>query len=296
MHPSTKQRYLPADWSLQHLQPIPILVEAALHRPDPEKTEEICNELSSIGVIEVRRIKSKRDGMLVDTANHILTFNKPTLPKEIKVAMYNLKVRPYIPSPLRCFNCQKFGHTTTRCSFQKICVCGKQPHEGTPCDSPVICPNCQGNHPAQSKQCIKYKEEFAIQQLKVVEKISYFEAKNRVAVQTPTPNVTYSAAARSTTLIDQILPALKTIIQETINREVQQLRFPVPQFTTAQRPRTSSLSLPTFPKPTDKCSSEKRKRESTATPGPSEEEAASSDDSATKSTKKKGWPKGKPRK
>nr|CAH7753833.1 unnamed protein product [Callosobruchus chinensis] len=29
---------LPADWSLQHLQPIPILVEAALHRPDPEKT------------------------------------------------------------------------------------------------------------------------------------------------------------------------------------------------------------------------------------------------------------------
>ncbi|VEN48780.1 unnamed protein product [Callosobruchus maculatus] len=29
---------LPADWPLQHLQPIPILVEAALHRPDPEKT------------------------------------------------------------------------------------------------------------------------------------------------------------------------------------------------------------------------------------------------------------------
>nr|CAH7751099.1 unnamed protein product [Callosobruchus chinensis] len=91
------------------------------------------------------------------------------------------------------------------------------PHEGTPCDSPVICPNCQGNHPAQSKQCIKYKEEFAIQQLKVVEKISYFEAKNRVAVQTPTPNVTYSTATRSTTLIDQILPAFKTIIHETKN-------------------------------------------------------------------------------
>nr|CAI5845677.1 unnamed protein product [Callosobruchus analis] len=145
----------------------------------------------------------------------------------------------------------------------------------------------KGNHSAQSNQCTKYKEEFAIQQLKVVEKISYFEAKNRVAVQTPTPNVSYSAAARSTTLIDQILPALKTVIQETINREVQQLRFPVPQFTTAQRPRTSSLSLPSFPKPTDKYSSEKRKRETTATPGPSEEEAASSDDSVTKSTKKK---------
>nr|CAI5832067.1 unnamed protein product [Callosobruchus analis] len=36
--PHYQPQLLPADWPLQHLRPIPILVEAALHRPDPEKT------------------------------------------------------------------------------------------------------------------------------------------------------------------------------------------------------------------------------------------------------------------
>lgn len=78
--------------------------------------EEILNELKPQGVIEVKRMKSRRDGELKDTASLILTFNRATLPDKIRAAMYSLPVRAYIPLPMRCFNCQLFGHTASRCS------------------------------------------------------------------------------------------------------------------------------------------------------------------------------------
>lgn len=78
--------------------------------------EEIAEELQDQGVINVRRLKTKKNGTLVETANHVVTFNRPTLPKEIKAAFHLLNVRPYIPQPTRCFNCQSIGHPAWRCA------------------------------------------------------------------------------------------------------------------------------------------------------------------------------------
>lgn len=35
----------------------------------------------------------------------------------------NIKVRPIIPQPLRCYKCQKFGHFTLQCKSE-IHICG----------------------------------------------------------------------------------------------------------------------------------------------------------------------------
>lgn len=56
-------------------------------------TQEILKGVQPAGVIEIKRITTRREGNLVDTASLILTFNTPTLPKTIKVAFYSLKVR-----------------------------------------------------------------------------------------------------------------------------------------------------------------------------------------------------------
>ncbi|KAK5647068.1 hypothetical protein RI129_005532 [Pyrocoelia pectoralis] len=101
--------------------------------------EEIKENLKNQGVVDVRRIRTRRDGELIDTANHILTFNVSKLPRMIQAAFYPLQVRPYIPNPLRCFNCQRFGHSSVNCKHDKRCVCGKPTHEGIWCEEPINC-------------------------------------------------------------------------------------------------------------------------------------------------------------
>ncbi|GBN13429.1 hypothetical protein AVEN_38766-1, partial [Araneus ventricosus] len=82
-----------------------------LHTP----TEEITKELENQGVTSVRRITMRRDGKLLDTKHLIITFHSPKLPECIKARYMRLAVRPYIPTPLRCFKCQRFGHSKDSC-------------------------------------------------------------------------------------------------------------------------------------------------------------------------------------
>lgn len=212
--------------------------------------EEILENLKSIGVIDVRRLKRKIDNTLIDTPNHVLTFNNTKLPTEIKVAYYNLKVRPYIPPPTRCFNCQKFGHVSSKCNGEKLCPCGLPPHESSPCKQPITCVNCEGIHPANDKNCPKYKTEAAIINLKVTERISYGEAKKRVMINTPTRNLSYASAANAASiknddLVKQISSQLQDIITKTINQELQNaFKFiqpypPLPLSPPPQRPKRS---------------------------------------------------------
>ena len=54
---------------------------------------------------------------------------------------------------VRCFRCQLFGHTASSCHNDHTCaVCG-QNHHTSFCLNPVCCPNCRGNHPADSRAC-----------------------------------------------------------------------------------------------------------------------------------------------
>lgn len=254
--------------------------------------EEICSELKSQGVIEVRRIKTRINGDLKDTANHVLTFNTPKIPAKIKVAYYSLNVRLYIPAPMRCFRCQKFGHTATRCSNEQVCVCGKKLHEGTPCDQPVTCVNCKGPHNARSRDCPVFKQEVAIQELKAKENITYPEARKKVIIPTPR-GVSYAKAASTipkmdtTPLVQELIPQLVSALKSVfVTREVSNSTiFPLPQRSKRSRPHS-----PTYPQ-----QSEKRPHDDV--------EEIVSDESTTSQTSQtsakkrgKGWPKGVPRK
>ncbi|GBO15309.1 hypothetical protein AVEN_52684-1 [Araneus ventricosus] len=97
-------------------------------------TEEILKELQGQVVRHVRRISIRRDGQLLNTKHLILTFDSAKLPENIKAGYMRLSVRTYIPNPLRCFKCQRFGHSKTSCRGTLTCArCAEVGHESTDC-------------------------------------------------------------------------------------------------------------------------------------------------------------------
>jgi hypothetical protein len=167
--------------------------------------EEILENLAPQGVSEVRRLKAKREGRLINTNSFVLTFRLSTLPKDIKVLWLNLEVRPYIASPLRCFKCQRYGHHKNACRQAARCArCGSLEHPEGECDATPKCVNCEDDHPAYAKSCSVWQREKAIQKIKAEKNVSYLEARRTLETNTPRlpGNVTYAQA---------VVPKVKTV-------------------------------------------------------------------------------------
>ncbi|GFU18579.1 putative RNA-directed DNA polymerase from transposon X-element [Trichonephila clavipes] len=156
---------------------------------------EILEGFSSQGVIQVRRITIKKDSTRIPTKHLILTFNSPILPTNIKAGYLNCRIRPYIPNPLRCFKCQRFGHSQTSCRGQLTCSrCASVGHASTDCNLKPKCVNCLQPYPSDSKICPKWKIEKQIQEKKTSKNISYTEARKLIV---PQLSQTYAQTAKS---------------------------------------------------------------------------------------------------
>ncbi len=144
-------------------------------------SDEITQELQHQNVVDTYIMK--KDGKKLNTL--ILTFKGNTIPTHIKAGYMNIPVQPYIPAPMRCFNCQKLGHLQTHCRNEKHCAtCGKVVDENhpAPCKEPPHCVNCGGAHQSYDKTCLKYITEQAINKTKI-------EAK-KITLQQETNNTT----------------------------------------------------------------------------------------------------------
>ena len=71
--------------------------------------DEIKNNLSEQIVTDAKQIYVKKNNQIIPTNSYIINFNTPKSPK-IKIEYIITKVETFIPNPLRCLNCQKFGH------------------------------------------------------------------------------------------------------------------------------------------------------------------------------------------
>ena len=157
--------------------------------------EEISDELSAQSVSVVKRIMLQKGQKATDT--YILTFQKAELPPAIKVGYLNIKVKPYIPNPLRCYKCQDYGHGANKCTHQERCSRCGQEHANQNCKEEPFCVHCHQNHEASDRTCSRYLMERKIQQVKFTEKISFPEARKRVESETARP--LYSAAVAKKT-------------------------------------------------------------------------------------------------
>jgi len=140
--------------------------------------EEILSGLSSQGVTDavIISVKSGNERRITNTV--ILTFNLSQPPQHIKAGYLRIPVAVYIPNPLRCYKCQKFGHGSSHCKGELTCArCGGIGHDYEECQKTEHCVNCGGNHAASSKSCPKWKLEQRVQQIRAEKNISFIDAR-----------------------------------------------------------------------------------------------------------------------
>ncbi|GBM80119.1 hypothetical protein AVEN_218281-1 [Araneus ventricosus] len=164
--------------------------------------------LSKQGVIATRRINIRRGNEIIPTKHIILTFSSSKLPSSITAGYGRSPVKPYIPNPLRCFNCQRFGHSKAACRGKLTCLNFRiAGHSANGCKTNPHCFHCKQDHSSDSKDGPQWKTEKKIQEIKIKQNITYAEAKKLIA-QEKTPS--YSQAVKS-------LLFLKTRTDENIS-------------------------------------------------------------------------------
>jgi hypothetical protein len=137
------------------------------------------------GAVWAHRITVMRDGKISETPSVILAFEE-NIPNRVQVGLYSFKVEPYIPKPIRCGNCQRYGHKTRNCNKSThTCPRCAGNHQFTACNSgnhATKCINCGGNHNAAYKGCIKYKAIATALKSTVTEGLTFSEAlkKNNI--------------------------------------------------------------------------------------------------------------------
>ena len=162
--------------------------------------DDLVHELADQGVTHVKRFTTKRDSGIVKTNTYLITFSCASLPREIKAGYCNIRVEVFIPNPLRCYKCQRYGHGVSRCTNGHICHrCGSDEHEGFDCKEAPHCHNCKGAHMASSKECPIWIREAEICKIKTTKNISFAEARKLFNATTSTPTIqkTYSATVKS---------------------------------------------------------------------------------------------------
>ena len=139
--------------------------------------DEIKNNLCKQGITDAKQISIKRNNPIIPTNTYILNFNAPKPPTEIKIGYLITKVETYIPNPLRCHNCQKFGHHKEKCTRPPICKNCRETRNHIDYQQPPKCANCKQNHSADSKECELWRKEKRILEVKHTKNISYPEAR-----------------------------------------------------------------------------------------------------------------------
>ena len=147
-----------------------------------ESDDNIRENLQEQGVTAAKRLKVKKGHDFVDNNTILLTFNSVVPPKTLKIFYRIIPVEMYVPNPLRCFNCQRFGHHENNCPIDIGSVCercgkGGDDHHTNQCTNPAKCVNCGKDHLSRSSECEVWKKEKEIMKLKVTKNLTYPEAR-----------------------------------------------------------------------------------------------------------------------
>lgn len=156
---------------------------------------EIVEELKSQGVVEIYKYQKKNvEGKLSPCGVVLLTFDRYSTPEKMDISWHKVKVRQYIPNPMRCKSCQLLGHTKKWCKNSPLCEnCALPPHTPEECTR-IFCVNCSEDHPSSSRDCKKFKQQKEILKIKTIEKCSLKVAKEKYQHTTSTPPLVLSFA------------------------------------------------------------------------------------------------------
>ena len=213
-----------------------------------ESEENILEYLRSQDVIAVKRFKIQKGHSQIETNTLLLTFKKIEVPKSLRIFYRFVPVDVYIPNPLRCYNCQRFGHHEMNCpedigSVCEKCGMGNHDHITSRCKNETKCVNCGQNHLSKSTECEVWKKEKEIMKIKVTKNLTYLEARSLYEHQ---PETTFSKIVQSAQIAkpvtkssatqvdenDKIITASTKIIEPRIKKAVKPSNQPKPSTST----------------------------------------------------------------
>ena len=134
----------------------------------PNNELQICLKEHHVKYVKRFQMKSVLNGKSVfnDTKTVLSQFDNDVLPPFVRIGYLNFPVKQYVPKLLRCFKCNRFGHTSTNYRGKERCSeCGGDHKIENWQIANAKCVNCNGNHSASSKECPRYQKE--VQVLKV---------------------------------------------------------------------------------------------------------------------------------
>ena len=146
-------------------------------------TIEEIRELKKQGVTEVKRVSIKKEGKTIETNTYIMQFNTPKIPEKIIVGNVMEWVEQYIPNPLRCYKCQKYGNHKDNCRGREMCgKCGQRnpDHHINDFQFPCKWTNCGCDHSVYARSCESWRQEKEVLTVKHRNNILYYEARKLV--------------------------------------------------------------------------------------------------------------------
>lgn len=138
------------------------------------------------GTVEkLKRLMRTVEGQRVESMSLLVEFGGDALPGRVLIGCMSYPVRPYVPPPLRCFKCQRYGHVAAVCRGNQRCPrCGGD-HRFEECRNEAVrkCCNCGGEHAVTFGGCEVRKRAVEIQQVKTTSNVTYAEAVKKVQGQ-----------------------------------------------------------------------------------------------------------------
>jgi hypothetical protein len=164
-------RNVPEDMTTEELK-----IEIARQHPTIERVERITRY----------NRETKTEEM---TTSVKITLKQNWLPEHIYGFYMRQPLQPFVYRPRMCTNCQRYGHSRTKCKSKARCArCGKDEHEESACTAKPFCVFCQKEgHRTSDKKCLQFQQEMKVNELMAVEKLSYIEAKRKVGQNRPKP-------------------------------------------------------------------------------------------------------------
>lgn len=167
-----------------------------------EEPETLLDYLKPQNVIDVKFHTKTINGKTTKTGVVFLTFGVNEVPEYLTIGLLRIRVRPFIPTPMRCFACHKYGHLSKHCNRKETPTCYNCNNEkhihnrDDRCTNEPFCINCkQTGHNSYNRNCTEYKRQVEIMTIKVTQKVSMAEAVKRSNIN----RKTYSEVAGTNT-------------------------------------------------------------------------------------------------
>lgn len=140
------------------------------------------------------------------TGSVVLSFRGDCLPDKVYLGFQSFNVNEFVPRPMRCYKCQRYGHVANNCRGSVRCPkCGGS-HGYDQCskESPS-CLHCGGDHSVAFTGCPKYKEAKEVQTFRIKNKVSYAQAVKAVCTKPVVPIQQHHSEVQVSSVPDSVV-------------------------------------------------------------------------------------------